>query len=89
MINKKHVKSFNESTNNNEYNSIKEQKNHKIEEIDSKIVDASFSLKTFGTMTKSGAFINGAKWAIHNLTDDEIRYFRENTDKEDFSFIGF
>ena len=29
----------------------------------------------------------GAKWAIHNLTDDEIK-LRENTDKDDHSFFG-
>ena len=58
------------------------------EDIESKIKDAAFSLKSFGTMTKNGAFINGAKWAIHNLTDDEIKYMRENTDPEDHSFLG-
>lgn len=39
-------------------------------------------------MTKQGAFINGAKWVIRNLTDYEIKYLRENGDKEDFSFFG-
>jgi hypothetical protein len=38
-------------------------------------------------MTKQGAFVNGAKWAILNLTDEEIKYLREN-DKEGFSFLG-
>ena len=31
---------------------------------------------------------DGAKWAIHNLTDEEIKYLRENGDKDDFSFAG-
>jgi len=28
------------------------------------------------------------KWAIHNLTDEEIKYLRENSDKDDHSFLG-
>ena len=59
-----------------------------IEDIESKIKDAAFSLKSFGTMTKNAAFINGAKWAIHNLTDTEIKYMRENSDPDDHSFFG-
>lgn len=66
----------------------KKQKDSKLEDINLKISDAAYSLKTFGTMTKQGSFINGAKWAIHNLTDDEIKYLRENGDKDDFSFFG-
>ena len=58
------------------------------EDIESKIKDAAFSLKSFGTMTKNGAFINGAKWAIHNLTDAEIKHLRENSDSDDHSFFG-
>ena len=58
------------------------------EDIESKIQDAAFSLKSFGTMTKNAAFINGAKWAIHNLTDAEIKHLRENSDSDDHSFFG-
>ena len=60
----------------------------KIEEIELKIQDAAYSLKTFGTMTKQASFINGAKWAIHNLTDEEIKHLRENSDPDDHSFFG-
>ncbi len=66
----------------------KKQKDTKLEDINLKISNAAYSLKTFGTMNKQGSFINGAKWAIHNLTDDEIKYLRENGDKDDFSFFG-
>ena len=59
-----------------------------IEDIESKIKDAAYSLRGFGTMTKNAAFINGAKWAIHNLTDTEIKYMRENSDSDDHSFFG-
>ena len=59
-----------------------------IEDIESKIKDAAFSLKSFGTMTKNAAFINGAKWVIHNLTDTEIKHLRENLDSDDHSFFG-
>lgn len=59
-----------------------------IEDIESKIKDAAFSLKDFGTMTKNAAFINGAKWVIHNLTDSEIRHMKENSDSDDHSFFG-
>ena len=59
-----------------------------IEDIESKIQDAAYGLKAFGTMTKNAAFINGAKWAIHNLTDAEIRHMKENSDSDDHSFFG-
>ena len=59
-----------------------------IEDIESKIKDAAYSLRGFGTMTKNAAFINGAKWAIHNLTDAEIKHLRENSDSDDHSFFG-
>jgi len=72
----KYLKKFNES---NDINT---------ESIESKIQDAAYSLGSFGTMTKQAAFINGAKWAIQNLTDDEIKLLRENTDKDDHSFFG-
>ena len=58
------------------------------EDIESRIKDAAFSLKSFGTMTKNAAFINGAKWAIHNLTDAEINHLRKNSDPDDHSFFG-
>lgn len=98
MRDKKHIKSFNEATENlnisdfsktiNEGWFSKKQKDSKLEEINLKISDAAYSNKTFGTLTKQGAFINGAKWAIHNLTDDEIKYLRENGDNDEFSFFG-
>ena len=59
-----------------------------IEDIESKIKDAAYSLRGFGTMTKNAAFINGAKWVIHNLTDTEIKHLRENLDSDDHSFFG-
>ena len=59
-----------------------------IEDIESKIKDAAYSLRGFGTMTKNAAFINGAKWAIHNLTDAEINHLRKNSDPDDHSFFG-
>lgn len=65
----------------------KSKKDPVVKEIEEKISDAAFSLKTFGT-TNPGAFVNGAKWAIHNLTNEEIDIIRNNTDKDDFSFFG-
>jgi len=59
-----------------------------IEDIESKIKDAAYSLRGFGTMTKNSAFINGAKWVIHNLTDAEINHLRKNSDPDDHSFFG-
>jgi hypothetical protein len=58
------------------------------EDIESKIKDAAYSLRGFGTMTKNAAFINGAKWIIHNLTDAEINHLRKNSDPDDHSFFG-
>jgi len=58
------------------------------EDIESKIKDAAYSLRGFGTMTKNAAFINGAKWVIHNLTDAEINHLRKNSDSDDHSFFG-
>jgi hypothetical protein len=78
----KHLKKFNESW------FSKKENNSELEAIESKIQDAAYSLKSFGTMTKQAAFINGAKWAIHNLTDDEIKYMRENSESGDHSFFG-
>jgi hypothetical protein len=72
----KYLKKYNESN------------SSKIEEIELKIQDAAYSLKTFGTMTKQASFINGAKWAIHNLTDEEIKHLRENSDPDGHSFFG-
>jgi len=100
MKNNKHIESFSEHQENLNISDVisskktnegwfsKKQKDSKLEDINLKISDAAYSLKTFGTMTKQGAFINGAKWAIHNLSDDEIKYLRENVDKDDFSFFG-
>lgn len=73
----KHLKKFNEGLG-----------NINTEDIESKIQDAAYSLSGFGTMTKNAAFINGAKWAIHNLTDDEIKHMRENSDPDGHSFFG-
>jgi hypothetical protein len=58
------------------------------EDIELKIQDAAYSLKSFGTMNKQASFINGAKWAIHNLTDAEIKHMREKSDSDDHSFFG-
>jgi hypothetical protein len=63
-------------------------KNPEVEAIEIKIADAAYSLQTLGAMTKQAAFINGAKWAIHNLSDSEIEILRKNTSKDDFSFFG-
>jgi len=79
----KHIKIFNEGW------FSKKQKDTKLEEINDKISDAAYSVaNSFGTMNKQAAFINGAKWAIHNLTDEEIKYLRENSDKDDHIFSG-
>lgn len=51
-------------------------------DIESKIEDAAYSLKSFSPMSKQASFINGVKWAIHNLTDAEIKHMRENSDPE-------
>jgi hypothetical protein len=66
----------------------KGRNNLNTKDIESKIQDAAYSIKGFGTMTKQASFINGANWAIHNLTDAEIKHMRENTDPEDHSFFG-
>jgi hypothetical protein len=66
----RHIKKFNESW------FSKKENNTELEAIESKIQDAAYSLKTFGSMTKQASFINGVKWAIHNLTNDEIKYMR-------------
>lgn len=60
----------------------------RLDQIDTKIKEAAYTLRTFGTLTKQASFINGAKWAIHNLTSDEIKYFKDNTNKDDTSFFG-
>jgi len=78
----KHLKKFNESW------FSKKENNPELETIESKIQDAAYSLKTFGTMTKQASFINGAKWVIHNLTDSEIKHMKENSDSDDHSFFG-
>ena len=78
----KNLKRFNESW------FSKKENNPELETIESKIQDAAYSLRGFGTMTKNAAFINGAKWVIHNLTDAEIKHLRENSDSDDHSFFG-
>jgi hypothetical protein len=80
----KHIKKLNEG-----WFSKKKESNPEVDRINDKIQDASFSLNTFGAFNKQASFVNGAKWAIHNLTDEEIKLIRENTDKDDFSFFGF
>jgi hypothetical protein len=82
------MKKFNEFTNEGWFSKNRD-KDTKLEEINTKISDAAYSLRSFGSMSKQGSFVNGAKWAIHNLTDEEISYLRENDDKDDFSFLGF
>lgn len=64
-------------------------KDSKLQEINNKISNAAYSLKSFAAFNRQGAFVNGAKWAIHNLTEEEIKYLKENSDKEDFSLLGF
>jgi hypothetical protein len=73
MKDKRHIKSFNEHQENLNISDVrsskktnegwfsKKQKDSKLEDINLKISDAAYSLKTFGTMTKQGSFINGAK----------------------------
>lgn len=39
----------------------KEEKDPKLKEVEDKLSDAAFSLQTFGTISKQGAFVNGAK----------------------------
>lgn len=90
----KHLKKFNEELGpihmDDEERSEYERgrSNINTEDIETKILDAAYSIKGFGTMTKNSAFINGAKWAIHNLTDVEIKHMRENSDPDDHSFFG-
>lgn len=60
----------------------------RVENIKLKIKDAAYSMQTFGSATKQGSFVNGALWSIHNLSDDDIKFLRDNTDKDDFSFFG-
>jgi hypothetical protein len=81
------MKKFNEFTNEGWFSKDKD-KDTKLEEINTKISEAAYSLRSFGSMSKQGSFVNGAKWTIHNLTDEEINYLRENDDKDDFSFLG-
>ena len=65
------MKKFNEFTNEGWFSKDK-NKDAKLEEINTKISEAAYSLRSFGSMSKQGSFVNGAKWAIHNLTDEEI-----------------
>jgi hypothetical protein len=78
----KHIDKFNEGL------FSRKDKDEKLEEINNKIKEAAFSLKSFGTFSKLGTFYNGAIWAIHNLTEEEIKYLREHGDRDDFSFFG-
>jgi len=78
----KHLKKFNEGI----FSSSKSD--DKLEEIYDKISDAAYSVRTFGAFTKQASFVNGAKWAIHNLTQEEIDYIKTNGDKKDHSFLG-
>jgi hypothetical protein len=71
------IKKFNESW------FSRKPKDEELERINDKISEASLSLKTFGTLSKQGAFVNGAKWAVLNLTDEEIQYLREKMDKDE------
>ena len=97
----KHLKKFNEEIGplhmddeeRAEYE--KGRSNINTKDIETKIQDAAYSLrgssvwtKINGTMIKNVNFIKGAKWAIHNLTDAEIKHMRENTDPDDHSFFG-
>ena len=80
----KHLKRFNEGW----FSKGEKSTNPEVEKINDKILDAAYGLRAFGTLTKHAAFINGAKWAIHNLSDEEIKLLRDNTDKDDFSVFG-
>ena len=60
----------------------------RISEITSKIRDAAYSYRTFGSLTKQAAFINGANWAVHNLTSDEISLIKDKGDPEGHSYFG-
>lgn len=51
-------------------------------------ISAAYSMQSFGAFTKQASFINGAKWAIQNLTKEEIDYLKLKGDKDDFSFFG-
>lgn len=79
----KHLKKFNEGI----FSSDKKS-DDKLEEIYDKISDAAYSMRTFGTFTKQASFVNGAKWAIHNLTPEEIDYIKTHGSDEDHSFLG-
>ena len=72
----KHLKKFNEG------------KDPLTKDIESKIQDAAYSLKSFASGNRQASFINGVNWAIHNLTDDEIKHMRENTDPGNHSLFG-
>jgi hypothetical protein len=78
----KHLKKFNEGI----FSSSKSD--DKLEEIYDKISDAAYSVRTFGAFTKQASFVNGAKWAIHNLTQEEIDYIKKNGSDEEHSFLG-
>jgi hypothetical protein len=73
----KHIKRYNEGL------------DEKSKQIKMKIKDAAYGLGSFGTMTKQASFINGANWAIQNLTIEEIQWLKQNADPEDHSFFGF
>ncbi len=53
-------------------------KDDELEKIKLQIMEAAYSMLSFGSMTKQGSFINGVKWAINNLTDDQINYLRKS-----------
>lgn len=53
-------------------------KDDELEKIKLQIMEAAYSTLSFGTMTKQGSFINGVKWAVNNLTDDQINYLRKS-----------
>ena len=83
-MNKRKVESFEQYTNEGWFSKkpIEDRSDvgpdMKLKEINLKIKDAAYSLNVLLEMSKSSSFIKGAKWAIHNLTDEEIKYIRKN-----------
>ena len=79
----KHLNKFNEGW------FSKDEENTPVNAVNSKIKDAAYDLGSFGTMTKQAAFINGAKWAIVNLTDDETISLMRKLDRDVTGMINY
>ena len=59
----------------------------KKEIIETKVMSAAYNILNHGAGKRS-SFMNGVKWAVHNLTQEEIEYIKQNTDKDDLSIFG-